>query len=227
MCVLAIWLGQDPTNFLVVGANRDESYARRSARPAEVEPGIVAGRDLEKGGTWLGINRTGLFVAVTNRFAPAVPPDAYSRGQLALEALRCGSLAELERLVEQRVGEHRFAGFNLVAMDRGDGVSLHYDGTLRPVRFGSGVHVISSDSDLNAPHMPEKRALDRFAAGHPGTPDEVALRTFLASHDGARPVCKHGNHFGTVSSTILTVSAAGPRMVHAEGPPCRTPFEGV
>jgi uncharacterized protein with NRDE domain len=89
MCVLAFWLRPDPRTTLVVAANRDEDPARPSAPPAEIEPGIWAGRDLRAGGTWLGWNRHGLVVAVTNRRSPAAVPDALSRGRLALEALRC------------------------------------------------------------------------------------------------------------------------------------------
>ena len=77
---------------LVVAANRDEFYGRPSAPPSEIEPGVVAGRDLVAGGTWLGMNRHGLFVAVTNRNAPVRTADARSRGLLALEALRCREL---------------------------------------------------------------------------------------------------------------------------------------
>jgi uncharacterized protein with NRDE domain len=77
---------------LVVAANRDEAYDRPSAPPAEIEPGIIDGKDLLGGGTWLGFNRHGLFVAVTNRSTPPRAPDSLSRGLLALESLRCRRL---------------------------------------------------------------------------------------------------------------------------------------
>lgn len=92
MCVLALWLGTDPKAPLIAAANRDEAYDRPSAPPAEIEPGIVAGKDLLGGGTWLGFNRHGLFVAVTNRRTPARADRSLSRGLLALEALRCRKL---------------------------------------------------------------------------------------------------------------------------------------
>src|SRR2546428_14086130 len=83
MCVLALFVGVDPDVPFVVAANRDEALARRSAPPQELEPGIIGGKDLESGGTWLGVNKSGLFVAVTNRHAPARRTDSYSRGLLA------------------------------------------------------------------------------------------------------------------------------------------------
>ena len=94
---------------LVVAANRDESLTRPSAPPAEVEPGVIAGRDLESGGTWLGVNKHGLFVAVTNRKMPARTPDSLSRGLLALETLRCRKLPCVEGIVERRVRDHAIA----------------------------------------------------------------------------------------------------------------------
>ncbi|HXX94743.1 MAG TPA: NRDE family protein, partial [Planctomycetota bacterium] len=47
MCVLALWVGVDRDSPLVVAANRDESYDRPSEAPRDIEPGIVAGRDLQ------------------------------------------------------------------------------------------------------------------------------------------------------------------------------------
>jgi uncharacterized protein with NRDE domain len=217
MCVLAMWLGGDRAA-LIVAANRDESprappLPRRSSR-------VIAGRDLESGGTWLGINRHGLFIAVTNRKTPIRTPASLSRGLLTLETLRCRKLPCVEGIVERRVRDHAIAGFNLVAVVEGQGLCLHYDGTLRRMPFGAGVHVVSSDRDLDDPSMAEKRAADRIA----GVPDEETLKKFLASHDGDRPVCKHGEGYGTVSSTILIDRGDGFRMLHADGPPCRTPF---
>ena len=68
MClILLAWRvpGRHP---LVVAANRDEFHARPAA-PATFwpdQPAILAGRDLEARGTWMGISRGGRFAAVTN-----------------------------------------------------------------------------------------------------------------------------------------------------------------
>src|SRR6185436_20002073 len=182
MCVLAMWLGVDPKAPLIVAANRDESLVRPSAPPSEIEPGVIAGRDLESGGTWLGVNRHGLFIAVTNRKSPVRTAGSLSRGLLALETLRCRKLPCGEGIVERRVRDHSIAGFNLVAVVDGQGLCLHYDGTLRRAPFGAGVHVVSSDRDLDDPTMAEKQIVDRLS----GVPDEEALKKFLASHDGDR-----------------------------------------
>jgi hypothetical protein len=217
----------DPKAPLVVGANRDESTTRASAEPSELKPGILAGKDLVSGGTWLGINRHGLVVAVTNRRSPTPTPASLSRGLLTLETLNCRKLPCVEGIVERRVRDHPIAGFNLVALVVGQGLCLHHDGTLRRAPFGPGVHVVSSDRDLDDPAMPEKQCLHRFTAAHPGVPDVDALRGFLSSHEGERPVCKHGDGYGTVSSTIVIDDGQKARMFYAAGPPCRTPYREV
>lgn len=226
MCVLAVFVDPAPGVRLVVAANRDEDPVRPSAPPARIdeERGIAAGRDLRSGGTWLGVNRAGLFLAVTNRHWPKTEAASLSRGLLALEALRGASLDGVRRLVEKRLQERPIAGFNLVAVARGAGMCFEWDGALRVVDFGAGGHVVSTNCDLDAPDLPEKRVFDRAFAGRDLPPDDDSLRLFLTDHSGDRPVCKHGERFGTVSSTIYVDAEAGRRLLHAEGPPCSTTF---
>ena len=75
---------------LIVAANRDESYSRPSA-PAgfwEDDPRVCAGRDLQHGGTWLGLSRQGRFAAITNyRQRPRSSPGEHSRGKLTRDFL--------------------------------------------------------------------------------------------------------------------------------------------
>lgn len=223
--MLALWLGQDREIPLLVAANRDESYARPSAAPAEIEPGIVAGKDLQAGGTWLGINRHGIFVGITNRHSPARTSDQLSRGQLALEALRCSRLSQVEGAVERTLRIERLAGFNLVAAADGWGVAFHFDGTLRRLSLAPGVHVISSNRDADDQAMPEKQVLGRMLPTGGALPTDGDLAKYLASHEGEPSVCKHGDGYGTVSSTILSLSAGGDRrLLYAPGPPCRSTF---
>lgn len=101
---------------LLLLANRDEYYARSTA-PAEwwTEPsGIWAGRDLQAGGTWLGVTRSGRFAALTNfRTGVAPDPQARSRGEL-VSAFLAGDMdpEEYARHVMARAAEYN--GFNLV-----------------------------------------------------------------------------------------------------------------
>lgn len=227
MCVLALLLSPSSRRSLIVAANRDEFTDRPSGPPQALEPGIVGGKDLRAGGTWLGVNRHGVFVAVTNRRTPPRTDAGLSRGLLALEALRCRSLACLEKLVRKRTAEGPVAGFNLVAVAEGAGVCLHWDGTLRPVPFGPGAHIVSTDRDLDDSEMPEKRIFDRHRRTLPANPPPGDFAAFLSSHEGDRPVCKHGEGYGTVSSTIYVRGSDGDRLLYADGPPCRAEFADV
>ncbi|MBP6556676.1 MAG: NRDE family protein [Novosphingobium sp.] len=82
MCVAAIAWAAHPRWALVAIANRDEYHARAAAPLSLWGNGILAGRDLEAGGTWLGVGH-GRFALVTNRRAAGYPrPGMASRGAL-------------------------------------------------------------------------------------------------------------------------------------------------
>jgi uncharacterized protein with NRDE domain len=98
---------------LVVAANRDEFHARPAARAGfwDDRPEMLAGRDLQAGGTWMGVSRGGRFAAVTNYRGGTEPGAAESRGALVtryLEGVHVPTLAERKSA---------YSGFNLLASD--------------------------------------------------------------------------------------------------------------
>jgi uncharacterized protein with NRDE domain len=90
VCVLALAIGSHPDWPLVLAGNRDELHARPAAplaRWAEA-PEVLGGRDLEGGGTWLGVSEEGRLAVVTNLRGFGPPhPGAPSRGLLARDFL--------------------------------------------------------------------------------------------------------------------------------------------
>jgi uncharacterized protein with NRDE domain len=119
MCLVLIALEAHPDFSLILAANRDEFYDRPTS-PADFwsdAPGVLAGRDLKAGGTWLGITQRGRLAAVTNyrqgRREAAAPR---SRGLLVSEFLTkdIGARAHLERVQREATLYH---GFNLLASD--------------------------------------------------------------------------------------------------------------
>ena len=90
MCLIVLaWRTQAPYR-LIVAANRDEYFLRPAASAGfwDDHPGVLAGRDLEAGGTWLGITLAGQFAALTNYRNPAdKKTSAPSRGALVSEFL--------------------------------------------------------------------------------------------------------------------------------------------
>lgn len=88
MCVAALAWAAHPRWQLVVAANRDEFHARPTAPLARWDNGVIAGRDLEAGGTWLGVTAKGRFALVTNFRLPGYPkPGLASRGGLVVDWL--------------------------------------------------------------------------------------------------------------------------------------------
>lgn len=89
MCLIVVGWRVHPDYPLVVAANRDEFYARPTAALSRWPdaPEIIGGRDLEAGGTWLGISEAGRFAAVTNVREPGMAPGKLSRGALTRQFL--------------------------------------------------------------------------------------------------------------------------------------------
>ena len=68
MCLVTFAVGADPRYPFVLIANRDERYQRPSAAMHfwDEQQNLLAGKDLEHGGTWLGLTRSGRFATLTN-----------------------------------------------------------------------------------------------------------------------------------------------------------------
>lgn len=123
MCIIAWnWQPASDTPLLLL-SNRDEFYARPCeplhwwAPKADGARTILAGRDLQAGGTWLGMSRSGRLAALTNfRHAQPLRSDAPSRGDLVTNFLNCplDSPAFLQRLAS-RVDAYN--PFNLLVFD--------------------------------------------------------------------------------------------------------------
>jgi uncharacterized protein with NRDE domain len=122
MCLLVVaWLSH-PRYRLVIAGNRDEFHDRPAAALGwwNDAPGILAGRDLRAGGTWLGLSRSGRIGCLTNfRDAVSSPPaGAPSRGELVTDFL--SSRVDPDKHLEQlHRSASRYAGFNLLLGDRG------------------------------------------------------------------------------------------------------------
>lgn len=118
MCLIAWnWQPDSPKPLLLI-ANRDEFYARPTA-PLQwwQDGGILAGRDLQAGGTWLGISRSGRLAALTNHRDPAnVKTDAPSRGELVSAFLQADTSAS-DYLTELAGRADHYNPFNLLVFD--------------------------------------------------------------------------------------------------------------
>lgn len=168
MCLIVFAWQVVPGTPLIVAANRDEFYDR-PALPAgwwDDHPGVYAGRDLQGGGTWLGITSDGRFSALTNIRAPSEKQaDAPSRGALVANYLS-GRAGAQEYVAEVTGHAHRFNGFNLLV---GDGRQLIWFSNRKPddPRNGKplapGIYGLSNDA-LDSPWPKVVRTKAQFAS---------------------------------------------------------------
>lgn len=227
MCLIALAWRARADLPLVVAANRDE-WRDRPAEPARWwtdHPGLLAGRDLKAGGTWMGITRSGRFAAVTNFRDPSDKRStARSRGGLVTEFL-LGGEAPGKFLGSLAARVHEYNGFNLIV---GDGEGLYYygsrEGDVRAIE--PGVHALSNHL-LDEPWPKVTRA--RVAMRQAIADRDPALRLFEALSDTegapdeelpetgvglelerrlAAPLIT-GVTYGTRASTVLKVGADG------------------
>ena len=189
MCLIVFAWRQGHDLPLIVAANRDEFHARPAAPAAfwEDQPGILAGRDLEARGTWMGVSRSGRFAAVTNFRGAFEPRAAESRGSLVTRFL-AGS--EKPGPYTAHLQKTLYSGFNLLASD---GEELWWtsnrDGT--PRKLEPGIYGLGN-ALLDSPDVePAKKA---FADAIPAV--EV-LFSVLAKARILNP------QYGTRCSTVL------------------------
>jgi uncharacterized protein with NRDE domain len=188
----------------VVAANRDEFHGR-AASPAAFwndQPGILAGRDLEAMGTWMGVSRAGRFAAVTNYRGAHEPRATESRGALVSRFLAGG---DAPSSYVKGLKEKLYSGFSLLVADEDElWTDSNRDG--EPKRLEPGVYGLGNlllDSPDVAPHK------QRFLPALDPAPAMEALFSVLAPARIVNPT------YGTRCSTALLKFADG-RVRYAE-----------
>ncbi len=145
MCLILFGLRSHPQYPLIVAANRDEFYARPSqgAHFWSDHPDVLAGRDVQAGGTWLGVNRSGLFSAVTNYRQGDTPQDRTgSRGELTLEFLS-NSNPKTSYAEQLKKNQHRYNGFNLLTGGP-DRLDYYSNKGQQQLNLASGIYGLSN-----------------------------------------------------------------------------------
>lgn len=225
MClIVCAW--RSNRNFpLVVAANRDEFYDRPTAPLASWDdrPGILAGRDLQAGGTWLGATRSGRFAAVTNyRTGGGHEARPKSRGWLVSSFLD-GDATPFDYAYRVAGNAASYAPFNLLVADQAELVYVA-GVTGEVIRLEHGVYGLSNHL-LDTPWPKLRKAtsalteqLDRLAApedllalllDHDPAPPGTLPRTGI-SPEWERilsPIFIQSETYGTRSSTVLLMDA--------------------
>lgn len=231
MCILILLRGLHREHPIVVGGNRDERTDRKAAPPGlwvGEHHRVLSPRDRVAGGTWLAIDERGWFAGITNLAGIPAIPEAPSRGLLPHLALDEPDLDAAVTMVQERVRAQAHSGFQLVLCDGERTLVLrHAHGELRVQSWRDEVLVVTNE------HAPGQLVLRGLSAALvPGLAVEArldALAPLLRDPGGAghHAVCKRGDGYGTVSSSLLAVPAGGgPGLVwrYAAGPPDTTAY---
>ncbi len=250
MCLILLAHRILPEYPLVLAANRDEFYERptASARFWPEAPQLLAGRDLQGGGTWLGVTRSGGWAAVTNYREAARPMSAgRSRGALVLNFLT-GEENPGDYLAAVAAEAQDYPGFNLLAGTPEEVWYLsNHDGAARPLP--PGVYGLSNALlDTPWPKVVRSREAFQLALNLPGAEREPAFFDLLSDRreapDAELPDTGFGLEwerllsppfilspgYGTRSSTVLTFSRSGEALLTERSfPPGKGPgsFEEV
>lgn len=184
MCLLLVAVERVPGRPLLLLGNRDEFHERASAvaAPWADVPGVVGGRDLEAGGSWLAANRNGRFAAVTNIRLAAIRRGPRSRGDLVREFV-AGDVPAAAYLRELSAHVNDYAPFNLVVADA-DGAWCFESPGARVNALTPGVHLVSN-GPLDAPWPKMQRLRALFADAIARGADDAALLDLL--RDRATP----------------------------------------
>jgi len=210
---------------LVLAANRDEYYERPTesmhwwGRPDL----ILAGKDLQAGGTWFGISEDGRFAVITNhKELHETELNLKSRGELVSNYAISTGLSAKEYI--QDIKQTSYAGFNLLL---GDNEGIHYFSNRKRGnnKIGSGIHVMGNLL-LNSKSKKSFKAKDGFKKLLQTNPNEETLIKFMESDSGnlsnlgmaGFKMIEHeeipyrfirSDVYGTRCTTILTIDLKG------------------
>jgi len=248
MCTVIVGYKLFPRHPLVIAANRDELLDRASEPPREGSLGgyrTIAPRDVQRGGTWIGVNERGVFAAVTNRHDVASVRGQRSRGELVNRVLTMGEDGLVAALYAARKADARdYNGYHLIIGDAehlwvlaGDGK----DGPERPRlrRFVEPGLVVVSNLGIGPAHAPRAEGVERVWIGRRlerQRPHRATWDALLTIHDPRQDgtemkrmasTCIHRpaqDNYGTKSSAFILLDGAwgnyGPewRWWHRERP---------
>jgi len=228
MCLIVFAWKLIPQCPLVLAANRDEFFSRpaQSAGWWSDQPNVFAGRDLEGGGTWLGVNRQGRFAALTNiRNGYEPSREKKSRGELVSNFLSQDVSAH-EYVEHARATGAHYNGFNLIVGDDSAMYWVSNSGEGESQAIAPGIYGLSNGA-LDTPWPKVVRAKAQFASLLcQGAPDDAYFEMLSDTTRAAdsrlpdtgvslelermlSPICIESEHYGTRASSIVRLHAGG------------------
>lgn len=233
VCTLILELRLSDNWPVVLASTRDELRARPATGPSRwVGEDFVAPRDEQAGGTWLGLNRHGVFAAVTNRAPPRKDPARRSRGALVAEALRATSPTALHARLAQ-LSPREFNAFHLLYGSAERAFVTWSDGdAVQQAELPPGLHVVTERSLSGATPPRETLVRQRWPRFDAAAPVPLAaLQALLSTAVPGAPfegvevdVPEFG--YGTRSSSLLLLGrpATASRWFWGDGRPSQAPL---
>ena len=242
MCTVAVFYRQLRDWPIVVAQNRD-ALADRAANPPSVlneAPLVFGPQDITSSGTWIGVNASGLLLALTNGYQ--ADRDRYaadlSRGLLVLNVLKEAEETEgaLE-LASHICATNRMKHFHLFVADRRSLFKMEYDGRMRVEELAAGRHFhYSSGYDDGTVRRRRVRRLGNLLADRAlGSLEECLTELKAACGDhfennvpSQTSICMHGTDRRTTSSTIIALPETTNRRdvvcEYLSGYPCENEY---
>lgn len=234
MCILAIQYKLVPESPILIAANREEYYDRPSLPPSiqSGKPRILCGLDQQAGGTWLGVNQNGMFVAASNRLRTVAAIAPRSRGVLCRDLLRCGSARQAVDQAMDELSTGKYDGVNYLIADGETAWAVHGGDEVNAVELEEGLSIIAN-GDVND-HRDDRvqlayRLLTLQTLDSPVKFLAVASKVFARppASSGRPTMVLRGRDRGTVSSTLLSLGKKPRDAIYqfANGSPDQAKYE--
>ncbi len=234
MCILAIQYQLVNDSPILIAANREEFYDRVSHAPSiqSGKPRILCGLDQQAGGTWLGVNQNGMFVAAANRPRSRQPIATRSRGVLCRELLRCSTSRQALEQAQEELSTGKYDGVNFLIADQESAWAVHGGDDVNAVELDQGLSIIGS-GDVNDPRDERVqlayRLLTLQTLDSPVKFLAVASKVFARtpSLPGRPTMIIRGKDWGTVSSTLISLGKKPRDAIYqfANGAPDQAKYE--
>mgnify|MGYP001554216077 CR=1 FL=1 len=234
MCLLAIKYRLVPESPIIVSANREEYYDRPSLPPSiqSGKPRVLCGIDQQAGGSWLGVNQHGLFVAACNRVKLMPPIAPRSRGALCRDLLRAGSAREAVDMALEELSTNKYDGVNYVIADAESWWVIHGCEEAEVVQLHEGLSIVSNGDVNDRRDERVQMALRLLTLQTLDSPVKflaVASKVFARppSAPGRPSIVIRGKNRGTVSSTLISLGKKPRDAIYqyAAGAPDETKYE--
>lgn len=233
-------------NYRVVTLHNRYLGLNTREKPPQSHGGVFCPIDIESQGTWMGFNREGLLLAITNQETQTIDQPSRSRGLLALDILReCGTAVEAKEYLMDPFIRPLYRSGNFLVADPDNAWHVLWDHVTKAWRVPHGPYAIGVVTRYPGIELNERaerlgpdserrrrRAFQMLQDFEVSDIEEVLDKMKQVSADHAygkttSSICWHSPEFKQTSSTIMAISRnpVTSRVLYCPGNACETPFQ--